>query len=327
MEENKSLWMKIKKSDKLALIIALIAMVIIFTGLKPSFFTYNNLINILVASSIVGLVAVGETFLMIAGQIDMSPGSVCAFSGVLAALLLKQGVPMPVTILIVLVLGALIGLLNAMLVVRLEINFFIATLATQSIFRGLAYIICDGKSISVTNSSFLKIGITSIFGIPLPVIIFLLVIIVFGVILARTRFGRSVYMIGGNSVAARLAGIQGKKNTTLLFILSSMLAALGGTILASRMNSGQPSASEGLEFDAVTAVVLGGVAMSGGIGTMGGVAIGLMIMQGFTNGLQVLNVQSFWQKVAKGLLLIAALSFDYLRSKQREKGALKSMNK
>lgn len=327
MEEKQSLWIKIKKSDKLALIIALLVMVIVFTVLKPSFLTYNNLINILVASSIVGLVAVGETFLMIAGQIDMSPGSVSAFSGVLAALLLKQGVPAAVTILIVLVMGALIGTLNATLVVRLEINFFIATLATQSIFRGLAYIICGGKSIAVTNPAFLKIGITNVFGIPLPVIIFLLVIIVFGIILARTRFGKSVYMIGGNRVAARLAGIQGKKNTTLLFILSSMLAALGGAILASRMNSGQPSASEGLEFDAVTGVVLGGVAMSGGIGTMGGVAIGLMIMQGFANGLQVLNVQSFWQKVAKGLLLIAALSFDYLRSKQREKGALKSMNK
>lgn len=159
----------------------------------------------------------------------------------------------------------------------------------------------------------------------LPIIIFLVLFLIFAIILERTRFGRSIYMVGGNKNAARLAGIQSDKVITKLFVLSGVLASLGGIILAARMNSDQPSASEGLEFGAVTGCVLGGFAMSGGIGSMTGAFIGLMIMQGFGNGLSVLGVQSFWQKVAKGLLLIAALAFDLWRKKKREKDMLRKM--
>lgn len=313
----------ITKSSNFGIFIALVVMIVVFTCLKSIYLSKANILNILISCSVVGLVAIGETFLMIAGQIDMSTGSISAFSGVLIALLLKAEWPMVPAILVVLVVGACIGLVNAFLVTRLNISFFIATLATQSIFRGLAFIICGGKSIAITHAAFLKIGSTRFFGISLPVYIFLVLIIVFGIILARTRFGRSIYMVGGNSNAARLAGIQAKKVITILFVLSAVLAAMGGTLLASRMNSGQPSASEGLEFDAVTGCVLGGVAMSGGIGNMTGALIGLLIMQGFNNGLAVMNVQSFWQQVAKGLLLIAALTFDYVRGQQRQKEALK----
>ena len=328
MEKSKkgSVLSNIQKSSNLGIFIALILMVVIFTALKGSYLSRANILNILVSCSVVGLVTIGETYLMIAGQIDMSCGSISAFSGVMIAVLLKGGWPMVPAILAVLATAALIGMVNAVLVTKLNISFFIATLATQSIFRGLAYIICGGKSIAVTHAAFLKIGSTRILGISLPVYIFLVLIIIFGVILARTRFGRSIYMVGGNSNAARLAGIQAKQVVTLLFVFSSLLASMGGMILASRMNSGQPSASEGLEFDAVTGCVLGGVAMSGGIGNMSGALIGLMIMQGFANGLSVLNVQSFWQKVAKGLLLIVALTFDYIRNQQRQKEALKLLS-
>ena len=323
--ERENILKRLVSSSNFGILIALIVMVIVFTILKPSYFSKNNILNIFISCSIVGLVAIGETFLMIAGQIDMSPGSVSAFSGVLIAVLLAGGWPLFPAMLVTLAMGALIGVINAVLVTKLEISFFIATLATQSIFRGLAFIICGGKSIGVSHKIFLKIGTTRIFGVALPIIIFLILFIIFAFILMKTRFGRSIYMVGGNSNAARLAGIQSKKVVVILFVISGVMAALGGSILAARMNSGQPSASEGLEFDAVTACVLGGVAMSGGIGDMGGAFIGLLIMQGFTNGLAVLNVQSFWQKVAKGLLLIAALTFDYLRKKQREKNALRQM--
>lgn len=327
LKDNKvrALGSNMAKSSNLGIFIALIAMMAVFTALKGSYLSKANILNILVSCSIVGLVAIGETYLMIAGQIDMSAGSVGAFSGVLIALLLKSGWPLIPAMLVVLAVGALIGLLNAVLVTKLEISFFIATLATQSIFRGLAFIISGGKSIGVSNAPFLKIGTLKVFGISFPIIIFLVFVLIFGILLARTKFGRSIYMVGGNANAARLAGIQSKKVITALFMLSSTLASLGGMILAARMNSGQPSACEGLEFDAVTGCVLGGVAMSGGIGSMSGALIGLLIMQGFSNGLSVLNVQSFWQKVAKGLLLIAALGFDYLRKRQREKDALKRM--
>lgn len=261
--QNKNdIWTTIRKSSNLGIFIALIIMVIIFTILKSTYLSKANILNILISCSVVGLVTIGETFLMIAGQIDMSCGSVSAFSGVMIAVLLIAEWPMIPAILIVVAVGACIGLVNAFLVTKLNISFFIATLATQSIFR----IICGGKSVSVTHATFLKIGSTRFFGISLPIYIFLILIAVFAVILARTRFGRSIYMVGGNSNAARLAGIQSKKVVTLLFTLSAVMASVGGIILASRMNSGQPSASDGLEFDAVTGCVLGGVAMSGGIG-------------------------------------------------------------
>ena len=324
-QNQPNIFKRIVSSSNFGILVALIVMVIVFTILKKTYLLPANIRNILVSCSIVGLVAIGETYLMIAGQIDMAPGSVSAFSGVLVAVLLKAGWSMVPAILLTVAIGAVVGLINAVLVNRLEISFFIATLATQSIFRGLAFIICGGKSIGVSNQAFLKIGTIRILGVSLPIIIFLVFFIAFGIVLAKTRFGRSIYMVGGNANAARLAGIQPKRIISILFVLSSCLASMGGIILASRMNSGQPSASEGLEFDAVTSCVLGGVAMSGGIGSMSGAFIGLLIMQGFANGLSVLNVQSFWQKVAKGLLLIAALSFDFLRKKQREREMLRSM--
>ncbi|WP_312641319.1 ABC transporter permease [Hydrogenoanaerobacterium sp.] len=313
-----SLFKRIIKSDKIGLIVALILIIIIFSVLTGNkYFTPSNIINILISSSIVGLVVIGECYLVITGHVDLSPGSVAAFSGVLVCLLLNKGVPMFLAIPIVVAGGLLIGLLNALLVNKLKLEAFIATLASMSIFRGLAYIICGGKSVFVTDKTFLKLGAGRILGVPIPVIIFIITFVIFMVLLSRTRFGRSVYMVGGNAVAARLAGINAQKVRTKLYMLTSAFAALGGCIQAGRMSSGQPTSSEGLEFDAVTAVVLGGVAMSGGVGTLGGALIGLFIMQGFNNGLMMLNVPSFWQTVSRGLLLIAALSFDFIRNRKR----------
>lgn len=307
------------KSEKIGLIIALIIIIIVFSILTGNkFFTKANIINILISSSIVGLVVIGECYLLITGHVDLSPGSVAAFSGVLVSLLLTKGLPLPLSILLVLVTGSAIGLGNALLVNKLKLEPFIATLASMSIFRGFAYIICGGKAIFVTNSTFLKLGAGRFLGIPIPVIICVIFFALAIITLSRTRFGRSVYMVGGNANASRLAGINAQKVRIKLYMMTSCLAALGGIIQAGRMSSGQPMASEGLEFDAVTAVVLGGVAMTGGIGTLSGALIGLMIMQSFNNGLMMLNVPSFWQTVSRGLLLVAALSFDYIRNRKRK---------
>lgn len=307
------------KSEKTGLLAALLLIIIIFSILTENkFFQVSNIINILIASAIVGLVTIGESYLVIAGHIDLSPGSVAAFSGVLVALLLSMGIPMWIAFPIVILVGVGIGFSNSLLVNKLKLEPFIATLASMSVFRGLAYIICGGKAIFITDKHFLKMGVGRIFNIPIPVIIFLVVFAIFIVILAKTRFGRSVYMIGGNKTAARLAGINAQKVTAKLYMMMSAFAAIGGCILAARMSSGQPMASEGLEFDAVTAAVLGGIAFTGGIGTLGGALIGLFILQGFNNGIMILNIPSFWQTVARGLLLIAALSFDYFRNLKRK---------
>lgn len=311
---------KILKSDKLGLLVALVIIIIAFSVLTGNkFFTVANVTNIAISSAIVGLVVIGECYLLIVGHVDLSPGSVAAFSGVLVSLLLTKGLPLILAILVVLIVGLLIGFVNAMLVNKLELEPFIATLATMSIFRGFSYIICGGKAVFVTNKNFLKLGTGRLFGvIPYPVLICITFFAIAIVILKRTRFGRSVYMVGGNANAARLAGINGQKVKMKLYMAASALAALGGILQAGRMSSGQPTAAEGLEFDAVTAVVLGGVAMSGGVGTLGGAVIGLIIMQSFNNGLMMLNVPSFWQTVSRGLLLIVALSFDFIRNRKRK---------
>ena len=303
------------KSDKLGLLAALVLIIIVFQVLTGGkYLSQANIINILIAMAVVGLVTIGESFLLITGKVDLSPGSVAAFSGVLAAILLNQGLSMYLVIPIVMMIGMAIGAFNALLVNKLKLEAFIATLATMSVFRGMAYIICGGKAVFLTDKSFLKFGAGRLAGIPIPVIIFALIFGYFMLVLSRTRFGRNVYMIGGNPVAARLTGINSQKMLTKLFMMTSALAALGGCIMSARMSSGQPMSSEGLEFDAVTAAVLGGVAMSGGRGSLGGALIGLFILQGFNNGLMMQNVPSFWQTVSRGLLLIAALSFDFVRN-------------
>ena len=305
-------------SNLLGLFVVLILMCVVFTILKPGFLTGKNLLNILTAASLSGLIAIGESYLIIAGQIDLSPGAIAAFAGVFSALLAQRGMPLLLIILIPVAVGALFGAVSAFQVNALKIQPFIATLAVMSIARGLAYIICAGKPVFISHNTYIKIGITRILGIPLPVIILVVMFLVWGVALSKTRFGRNVYAVGGNPAAARLAGINADAGKRGLFILSSCLASLGGIILASRMNTGQPGAASDVDFDAITASVLGGIAMTGGTGSLSGTFLGVLILQGFNNGLLLLNVSTFWQDVARGLLMMFALTFDFYRKQRRE---------
>ena len=305
-------------SNLLGLFVVLILMCVVFTILKPGFLTGKNLLNILTAASLSGLIAIGESYLIIAGQIDLSPGAIAAFAGVFSALLAQRGMPILLIILITVAVGALFGAVSAFQVNALKIQPFIATHAVMSIARGLAYIICAGKPVFISHNTYIKIGITRILGIPLPVIILVVMFLVWGVALSKTRFGRNVYAVGGNPAAARLAGINADAVKRGLFILSSCLASLGGIILASRMNTGQPGAASDVDFDAITASVLGGIAMTGGTGSLSGTFLGVLILQGFNNGLLLLNVSTFWQDVARGLLMMFALTFDFYRKQRRE---------
>ena len=305
-------------SNLLGLFVVLILMCVVFTILKPGFLTGKNLLNILTAASLSGLIAIGESYLIIAGQIDLSPGAIAAFAGVFSALLAQRGMPILLIILITVAMGALFGAVSAFQVNALKIQPFIATLAVMSIARGLAYIICAGKPVFISHNTYIKIGITRILGIPLPVIILVVMFLVWGVALSKTRFGRNVYAVGGNPAAARLAGINADAVKRGLFILSSCLASLGGIILASRMNTGQPGAASDVDFDAITASVLGGIAMTGGTGSLSGTFLGVLLLQGFNNGLLLLNVSTFWQDVARGLLMMFALTFDFYRKQRRE---------
>lgn len=267
--------------DKLVLLIALIGVFILFTILNKNFLSITNVVNILVAASLVGMVAIGHTYLIIAKQNDLSPGSLAALSGVVVALLLQAGLPIPVAILITLCVGAVVGLFNSWMVNFIKIEAFIATLVTQMIVRGAAYIICDGKPVSISNQAFNNIGKVRLIGIPVSVWVMIICLVIFGFILAKTRFGRSVYAIGGSTEAARLAGLNPKRIITTCFIMIGVLTSLGGIIFAARMNAGQPAANVNLEFDAITAVVLGGVSFAGGVGDMGGTVLGILLIQSF----------------------------------------------
>lgn len=323
--KKESLWKRVTTAiggDKLVLMAAIVIVFVIFTSLNKNFFTWANIVNLLVAASLVGIVAIGHTYLIIAGQNDLSPGSLAALSGVLAALLVSWGVPLIAAIIITLIVGAGVGLFNAWMVNKIKLEAFIATLVTQSIVRGVAYILCGGKPIAISDPMFIYIGKVRFLGIPMAVWITILSVAIFGFILAKTKFGRSVYAIGGNQDAARLAGLNPQRIVTISFVMMGILCGLGGIIFAARMNSGQPSANVNLEFDAITAVILGGVSFTGGVGNMGGTVLGIILIQAFNTGLIMVNVPTFWQYVARGALLLFALTSDYIRKRNRTKELL-----
>lgn len=316
---------KMKKAiggDKLVLMAAIVAVFILFTSLNKNFLTTANIINLLVASSLVGLVAIGHTYLIIAGQNDLSPGSLAALSGVIAALLVSWGVPFLAAVLITIVVAAVVGVFNAWMVNKIKLEAFIATLVTQSIVRGFAYIVCDGKPVAISDKTFITLGKLRVFNVPVSVWIMIIAIVIFGFILAKTKFGRSIYAIGGNKDAARLAGLNPERIVLICYVMMGILCALGGVVFAARMNSGQPAACVNLEFDAITAVILGGVSFAGGVGTMGGTVLGIILIQAFNMGFTMVNVPSFWQYVARGGLLLFALTSDYIRKRNRDKALL-----
>lgn len=310
----KNLWFRFLASGSSGIIITIFIMLITFAFLIPNFFRPNNFLNILIAGSLMGLVAIGESMLIIAGHFDLSPGAISAFSGVMVGILLRLGVNAFLAVVAVVTMGMLIGLINATLVNKLKFQPFIATLATSSAVRGLAYTVNKGNSEPIYNKSLLTLGVGRFLGIPIPVWFLIIVTLFFLIVLKYTRFGRNVYLVGDNPTAARLSGINIQGISTTLYIILSSLSALGGILLASRMNAGLPTASLGLEFDGITAAILGGIAFTGGVGTLTGTILGIFILQGFTNGLLIMNMPSYWQYVARGILMIVALSFDHLRN-------------
>lgn len=307
-------------SNSMTLFVIWAIVLIVFSVMNPNYHTLQNATNIFYSATTVGLMAIGETFLIIAGHMDLSISALAAMNGVIVALLIQAGIPWPVALLIGLAIGAVVGIVNSTLANVFKIQPFIATLAVAQICEGAGYILSDGRPIPIRDRSFINLGTYKIGSIvPVPVLILLFFFVVCGIVLKKTTFGRKIYIIGGNKEAAHLAGIDPKKISTVLYIFSSLIGALAGGILAARMHTGQPTACAGADLDAITAAILGGVALSGGKGDMLGCFLGLMIIQCFNTGLSVIGVSSFWQSVAKGLLLIMALVLDYFRMERMKK--------
>ncbi|SHI04565.1 ribose transport system permease protein [Sporobacter termitidis DSM 10068] len=315
---------KFLKSKLFTLLILLAVIVIFFWAFSPnhSFLKPSNIKNILNSMVLYTLFAVAEGMLIIFGEIDLSPGYVGTAAGVLmAALLAGTGIPWFIVLILCLLLGIAFGIANALLINELGFQGFIATLATGSfIARGLAYIMVGGKTINIKDEAIVWIGTGKIGDfIPFTIIISLVAILIYGIILAKTKFGRSIYLCGGNKQAARLAGLNPRKLSYILFANSGALGALAGILYAGRLKVGNLNGTNTYAFPAITAAILGGISFGGGSGGMLGCFLGLVIMNGFNNGLTVLGVTPYWQNVASGVLLLFALTLDYIGTRNATK--------
>jgi ribose transport system permease protein len=298
--------------DSAALIVVLVALVVFFSLKSPYFFNTDNFINILIASAVVGIIACPATMLLIAGQFDLSVGGATALVTAMFAVSFVDGNPLIVSILIALGVGLGVGAVNGFLVTVVGINALITTIGTLGITRAFAFIHTDGASVGFNG--FTTLGISRPFlNIPWMVWIFFAVVLATMFTMRFTTYGRSLYAIGANPVAARLVGIRTRRVVFLTFVLSGLAVGLTGLLLASQTGQGSGNAATGLEFSAITAVVLGGASLSGGRGSIFGTTLGVLIIGVVNNGIVLLNVESFWQDVVRGVLLIIAVAVDQLR--------------
>lgn len=275
----------------------------------PYFFTSSNLMAIALAASITALLAIGETFVIILGEIDLSVGAMLGFTSVITALVLPDA-GLGWGLLAGLAAGAGAGLVNGLLVTKVNMPSFIATLASLSILSGLTLYLTKGNPVGVSSDAFRLIGTGRILGIPAPIWILLTCSVVFGILLARSRFGRQVYATGDNFEAAHLSGIPVDRVKVAAFVISGVLAGIAGFILAARLGTAQPSAGKGLELTAIAAVIIGGTSLLGGRGAVVGTVIGALLLGTIDNGLNLLNVSPFLQDVVKGAVILFAVFID-----------------
>lgn len=300
------------------IIVVLILLFAVLSIMSPVFLTSNNLITLLQQITINMFLALGMTYVIILGGIDLSVGAIVAMSGTLTVgLMVNSGLPIVLAILIGLLLGTLIGLLNGAVITQFGLPPFIVTLATMYVAQGIAYIYSGGRSLRVTEDAFTNIGTTRIFDlIPIPIIYMFFFVLIFSIILMKTRFGTSIYAMGGNREAARLSGIPIKKVEIAVYTLTGFISAFAGIVLAARMYSGQPSVGQGYELDAIAACVLGGVSMAGGKGRISGTVFGAIVIGVVSNGLNLLGVISFWQLLVMGLIILIAVIIDSQKGKK-----------
>lgn len=301
--------------QEFGVLIALVALIIVIGIISPEFRTVDNFLSLLRQSSINGFIAFGMTCVILTGGIDLSVGSVLALTSAFAAYFVTIGVPVGVAMLAALVIGVGFGTISGLLVTTGRLQPFIATLITQIVFRGFTMIFTSGKPISNLGSSFLLkfVGKGNLFGIPFPVILFILAFAAIWFVLEKTTFGRRVYATGSNAAAAKLMGVNINKTKILTYAISGGFAALSGLVLLSRLGSAQPLAGDGYELDAIAAVALGGTSMNGGRGRIWGTFIGVLIIAVLNNGLNILGVSSYWQEVVKGLVILVAVLSDRKR--------------
>ncbi|NPV54294.1 MAG: ABC transporter permease [Firmicutes bacterium] len=293
-----------------------IALCIFLTATSDSFLTVSNFFNVARQVSLIGIIGVGMFFVLVGGGIDISVGSLVALIGVvMAGLVVKSHLSVLLAVGLSLLLAATLGFINAYFVTKWRIPPFIVTLGMMSAARGFAFVYTNGYAVFGLPEGFKELGRGYIGSVPIPVIIMLAIVLLAHFAATKTKFGRFVYAIGGNEEAARLSGINVAFYRGATYVLCSMLAGVSGIILTSRLASGQPNSGVGYEFEAITAAVLGGTSLFGGEGTIWGVIFGALFMGVLGNGLNLLNVSSYWQLVIKGAVLVVAVLIDMLKKR------------
>lgn len=291
----------------------------LFTGLSLGvdyFLSVPNLIGLALSVSQIGMVACAMSFCLASRDFDLSIGSTVALAGVLCAVVINSTNSIALGVAAALGAGALIGLVNGWLIAKLRINALIATLASMEIVRGLAFITSGGQAVGIGRDDFFVLGSEFLLGVPLPVWIMGACVLVFGLLLNRTSYGRNTLAIGGNPEAARLAGIPVARLRITIFLVQGLVAAAAGIILASRITSGQPNAAQGFELNVISACVLGGVSLMGGRASIFGMLIGVLIMGTVQNAMNLLNIDAFYQYLVRGGILLIAVALDQLKQGQ-----------
>lgn len=276
--------------------------------MHPEFLSPTNLTNVARQITMNAIIAAGMTLILLTGEIDLSVGSVVALTGVVVGLALQAGVPVPLAVAIGMLTGLVVGWFNGVAVTLFKIPFFITTLATMIIIRGVAFLVTGGMPVAGFPASFLKIGQGFVGPVPVPILLVLLVYGLGGYVLKYMRSGRHLYAIGGNAEAARLSGINVERHRIGVYMACGALASLSGMVLMARLDSGQPTAGTGYELDAIAAVVIGGTKLSGGEGGLWGTLLGALILGVLSNGLNLLDVSPYWQNVLKGGVILLAVA-------------------
>ena len=297
------------------LIFIVIGLGVILSFISSNFLTVTNLLNVVRQIAVNGILAIGMTIVCLTGGIDLSVGSIVAFSGIIAAGLLRDtSYPIIVVVLAAIAVGAVCGLYNGYFVAYWNAAPFVVTLSMMTIARGMTYVYSDGRPISNLRTEFLTIGKGSIAGIPIPTLILAVVFILGSIMLIKLKFGRYVYAVGGNENAAMVSGINVKRIKMMVYVLSGIACGIAAIILTARVSAGLPQAGESYELDAIAATVIGGTSLSGGRGRLWGTIVGAILLGIVNNGLDLLNVSSFYQQIVKGLIILGAILIDSKRN-------------
>ena len=301
-------------------LIGLVVVAAAVSAMSPYFLTVGNILgNVALYFSWFAIAGFGEALVMIGGGLDLSVGSAMGFSGMIAALALAAGMPLWIGLAAGLAAGALVGFVNGLAVTRLHLNPFIATLATLGIFRGITYGIVEGQAITPPSNgagaAFTSLGAGALARVPSPVIVMLVLALVCFVALNHTKFGRHVYALGGNEAATRLLGLDVRRLKMTLYVISGLAAAVGGILLTARAGTALPDAAEGYELQVIAGVIIGGVSLSGGQGTIPGVLIGAALLGVISNGIVLAGLAGYWQQLITGLVIAAAAALDVLRQR------------